>query len=74
MRVARTITNAVNMHRGTTFNDPDGTVTLNGIPDIQPVNCCRVHSTLKTTPAVVARLTDHVWSVAELLERAAQVS
>ena len=34
-------------------------------------NFCRVHSTLKTTPAVAAGLTDHVWSVAELLERAA---
>jgi transposase-like protein/IS1 family transposase len=31
-------------------------------------NYCRVHSTIKTTPAVAAGLTDHVWSVAELLE------
>lgn len=38
-RTARTITNAVNMHRGTRFNDPNGTVTLSGTPDIQPVNC-----------------------------------
>lgn len=30
-------------------------------------NFCRVHSTLKTTPAVAAGLTDHVWSVGELL-------
>jgi len=29
---------------------------------------CRVHSTIKTTPAVAAGLTDHVWSVEELLE------
>lgn len=36
-------------------------------------NFCRVHSTLKTTPAVAAGLTDHVWSVAELLERAAEI-
>jgi len=31
-------------------------------------NFCRVHSTIKTTPAVEAGLTDHVWSVKELLE------
>jgi hypothetical protein len=32
-------------------------------------NFCRVHSTIKTTPAVEAGLTDHVWTVKELLER-----
>jgi len=32
-------------------------------------NFCRVHMTLKTTPAVAAGLTDHVWSVKELLEK-----
>lgn len=32
-------------------------------------NFCRVHTTLKTTPAVAAGLTDHVWSVSELLEQ-----
>jgi IS1 family transposase len=32
-------------------------------------NFCRVHATLKTTPAVAAGLTDHTWSVAELLVR-----
>ena len=31
----------------------------------------RVHSTIKTTPAVKARLTDHVWNVKELLEAVA---
>ncbi len=31
-------------------------------------NFCRVHSTIKTTPAVAAGLTDHVWTVKELLE------
>ncbi|MEO2088516.1 MAG: IS1 family transposase [Gemmataceae bacterium] len=30
---------------------------------------CRVHSTLRTTPAVASGLADRVWSVAELLER-----
>src|SRR5207244_12074174 len=34
-------------------------------------NFCRVHMTLKTTPAVAAGLTDHVWSVAELLAQMA---
>lgn len=33
-------------------------------------NFCRVHMTLKSTPAVAAGLTDHTWSVAELLQRA----
>jgi len=31
-------------------------------------NFCRVHSTIKTTPAVAAGLTDHTWGVRELLE------
>lgn len=30
-------------------------------------NFCRVHQTLKTTPAVACGLTDHVWSVEELV-------
>ena len=30
-------------------------------------NFCRVHSSIKTTPAVEAGLTDHVWSLTELL-------
>jgi hypothetical protein len=29
------------------------------------------HGTLKTTPAVAAKLTDHQWSVAEMIERTA---
>jgi IS1 family transposase len=33
-------------------------------------NWCRVHMTLKTTPAKEAGLTDHVWSVQELLANA----
>ena len=32
-------------------------------------NFCRVHMTLKTTPAVAADLTDHPWSVQELIEK-----
>ena len=31
-------------------------------------NFCRKHSTLKTTPAVASGLTDHVWTLEELLE------
>jgi len=33
-------------------------------------NWCRPHMTLKTTPAVASGLTDHVWSVPELLANA----
>lgn len=35
-------------------------------------NYCRVHSTLKMTPAVAAGLADHTWSVAELLQQITQ--
>jgi IS1 family transposase len=31
-------------------------------------NLCRVHETLRTTPAVVLGITDHVWSIGELLD------
>ena len=34
-------------------------------------NFCWKHGTLKTSPAVAAGLTDHVWTVRELLEKAA---
>jgi IS1 family transposase/transposase-like protein len=34
-------------------------------------NFCRVHMTLKTTPAVAAKLTDEVWSVERLLDELA---
>ena len=34
-------------------------------------NFCRNHSTLKTTPAVAAGLTDHAWAIEELLTAAA---
>jgi len=30
-------------------------------------NFCRVHSSLRVTPAMEAGLTDHVWSLSELL-------
>ena len=30
-------------------------------------NFCRVHRTLRTTPAMEARITDHVWTLAELV-------
>jgi hypothetical protein len=30
-------------------------------------NFCRVHQTLRVTPAMEAGLTDHVWSLRELL-------
>jgi hypothetical protein len=33
-------------------------------------NFCRIHGTLKITPAMEAGLTDHVWNLAELLTAA----
>jgi hypothetical protein len=33
-------------------------------------NFCRVHRTLRVTPAMEAGLTDHVWSIGELLTAA----
>ena len=30
-------------------------------------NFCRIHTSLKTTPAVKAGIADHVWDIAELL-------
>jgi IS1 family transposase/transposase-like protein len=34
-------------------------------------NFCRVHSAIKATPAVVSGLADNVWTIKELIERAA---
>jgi len=34
-------------------------------------NFCRVHQTLRVTPAMEAGITDHIWSIQELLECAA---
>jgi hypothetical protein len=31
-------------------------------------NFCRIHKTLRVTPAMEAGLTDHVWSLEELIE------
>jgi IS1 family transposase len=33
-------------------------------------NLCRVHRTLRVTPAMAAGVVDHVWTIAELLDRA----
>jgi hypothetical protein len=30
-------------------------------------NFCRIHQTLRVTPAMAAGLTDHVWEIEELL-------
>ncbi len=30
-------------------------------------NFCRIHSSIRVTPAMEAKLTDHVWELAELL-------
>jgi hypothetical protein len=31
-------------------------------------NLCRTHRTLRMTPAMAANVTDHVWTVAELVD------
>jgi len=31
-------------------------------------NFCRIHQTLRATPAMEAGLADHAWKIAELLE------
>ncbi len=36
-------------------------------------NSCRVHSAIRETPAMAIRLTDHPWSIAELMDVAASV-
>jgi IS1 family transposase len=33
-------------------------------------NLCRVHETLRVTPAMALGVTDHIWSIAELMEAA----
>jgi hypothetical protein len=33
-------------------------------------NFCRVHKSLRVTPAMAARITDHIWSMREILEAA----
>jgi hypothetical protein len=33
-------------------------------------NLCRVHETLRSTPAVAQGITDHAWSIGELLDAA----
>jgi IS1 family transposase len=37
-------------------------------------NFCRVHETLRTTPMVAIGVTDHVWSIAELLDAALSIA
>jgi hypothetical protein len=37
-------------------------------------NVCRSHMTLKTTPAVAAKLTDEVWTVERMLNEIAVVA
>lgn len=31
-------------------------------------NFCRVHKTLRVTPAMESRITDHVWSIEEMVK------
>lgn len=34
---------------------------------VHDYNVCRIHESLRVTPAMVSSITDHQWSVAELL-------
>ena len=34
-------------------------------------NLCRVHGSLRVTPAMEAGITDHIWSIEEMLAKAA---
>jgi len=36
-------------------------------------NFCRVHQTLRVTPAMEAGITDHIWTIQELLEADSQI-
>lgn len=36
--------------------------------DFAHYNFCRVHSTLKVTPAMESGLTDHIWTLQEVLQ------
>jgi hypothetical protein len=33
-------------------------------------NLCRVHESLRCTPAIALGITDHIWSISELIEAA----
>ncbi len=35
-------------------------------------NLCRVHETIRITPAMALGVTDHIWSVGELIEAASE--
>ena len=35
-------------------------------------NLCRVHETIRVTPAMALGVTDHIWTIGELIERASQ--
>lgn len=37
------------------------------IPLFRSRNLCRIHKSLRTTPAMAAGVTDHVWSVADIV-------
>jgi hypothetical protein len=56
-------------------DERDGTVFLKTLENLKAAvsvftasfNFCRVHQTLRVTPAMEAGLSDHVWSIGELL-------
>jgi hypothetical protein len=40
---------------------------MSGTNGFAHYNFCRIHKTLRVTPAMEAGLTDHVWEIEELL-------
>jgi hypothetical protein len=48
--------------------------TGGGEVEISNYNFCRVHQTLRVTPAMEAGLTDHAWSIMELLSMQATIT
>jgi hypothetical protein len=47
------------------YNRPSYSATLNR--QGMYYNFCRIHQTLRVTPAMEARITDHVWEVREIV-------
>jgi hypothetical protein len=46
-----------------TFNSPD----FCGSTELMHYNFCRIHQTLRVTPAMEAGIADHVWTMAEIV-------
>jgi hypothetical protein len=52
---------------GNPGNGYEATILPNICAVIRSTNFCRVHKSIRVTPAMAALITDHVWSLEELL-------